>query len=392
MSEPARPTSSQLLAMGAVTALTIANVYYVQPLLVEIGRALHASDGAVALVASAAQVGYALGLLLLAPLGDVLERRRLILALTAGAALLSLAVAAAPSLALLLAAVLCVGFCSPVPQVVVPLVAAMTSPEQRGHVVGIVQIGVVVGILGSRTLAGAVSATLGWRMVFVVSAAGLAALLPLLARQLPATPATRALPYRDLIGSLPRLYRTLPLVRQTCLSGALTGVALVDFWAGGVFMLADRYGWGPARVGLLALVGMASAVVTPRAGRFADRRGIRPAALAAGAALLLSYVAFLGADRSLLLLLVGVILLDAGMQANQVINQVALFKLDAALTSRVNTVYMLWRYGGMASGSALGAAAWLHAGWRGVCAVGAIASAGVLLTHLRAPRLEARGA
>jgi len=385
-----RPTRAQLFAMALVTALTIANVYYVQPLLVEIGRSLHASNAAVALVATAAQVGYGAGLLLLAPLGDVLERRRLILVMTAGAALLSLAVAGAPTLPLLLVAVLCTGFCSPVPQIVIPLVAAITSSEERGHVVGIVQIGVVVGILGSRTFAGAVSSLFGWRAVFVAASLGLAALVPLLARQLPAAPAAGELSYRELLGSLPGLFKGLPLVRQTCVSGGFTGVALIAFWAGAVFMLSDRYGWGPAQVGLLAIVAMASAAVTPRAGRLADRRGIRPAALAAGVTLVLSYVAFLGAPSSIPLLLVGVVLLDAGMQSNQVINQVALFKLDPALTSRVNTIYMLSRYAGMAAGSTLGAAAWLHAGWVGVCAVGGIASVVVVLTHLRAPRLDVR--
>ena len=385
-----QPSRAQLLVMASVTALTIANVYYVQPLLVEIGRDLHVSDGTVSLVSTAAQVGYALGLLLLAPLGDIVARRRLIVVLTSAAALLSLATAAAPTLPLLLVALLCVGFCSPVPQLVVPLAAAITSPAQRGKVVGTVQIGVVVGILGSRTVAGAISSLLGWRWVFVAAALGLAALLPLLLRHLPHTPSTRTVPYRQLIGSMPRLFARYPLVPQACISGAATGVALIAFWTGAVFMLADRYGWGPMQVGLLTLVALASAAVTPLAGHFADRRGIRVAALTAGATLVASYAAFLGASASIPLLLLGVALLDGGMQANQVVNQLALFRLDPAITSRVNAVYMLWRYAGMGSGSVLGAAAWLHAGWLGVCAVGGVASAIVVLVHLRAPRFDAR--
>lgn len=372
--------------MATVTALTIANVYYLQPLLVEIGRDLRVSDGAVALASTAAQLGYGLGLLLLAPLGDVLERRRLILVLTAGAALLSFAVAAAPSLPLLVVAVLLVGFCSPVPQIVIPLVAAVTERAQRGHVVGIVQIGVVFGILGSRTVAGAISAAFDWRAVFVAAGVALAAMLPLLARFLPAATPHGALPYRRLIGSLPRLFADHPVVRRTCVSGGATGIALIAFWTAAVFMLADEYGWGPVGVGLLALVGLASALVTPVAGRFADRRGTREAAIAAGVAMVISYVAFLGAPNSVILLLVGVVLLDAGMQANQVINQVALFSLDPAITSRVNTIYMLARYAGMGSGSLLGVWAWLHGGWSAVCAVGIASALVVVAVHLREPR------
>jgi len=386
----AQPSRVQLLVMASVTALTIANVYYVQPLLVEIGRDLHASDATVSLVSTAAQVGYALGLLLLAPLGDVRSRKRLIVALTAAAALLSLAVAAAPTLPLLLAALLCVGLCSPVPQLVIPLAAAITAPERRGKVLGTVQIGVVVGILGSRTAAGAISSLFDWRAVFVAAALALAALLPLLVRHLPSPPASGGISYRRLIGSMPGLFARYPLVPQACVSGAATGVALIAFWTGAVFMLADEYGWGPMQVGLLALVALASAAVTPLAGHFADRRGIQAAALLAGATMVLAYGAFLGAPVSIPLLLLGVALLDGGMQANQVVNQLALFRLDPAVTSRVNAIYMLWRYGGMGSGSVLGATAYLHTGWTGVCAVGGIASAIVVLVHLRAPRFEPR--
>jgi predicted MFS family arabinose efflux permease len=244
----------------------------------------------------------------------------------------------------------------------------------------------VVGILGGRAVAGAISSLLDWRAVFVAAALALAAMLPVLARQLPRTTPHGGPSYRGLIVSLPGLFSAHPLVRRACLSGAATGVALLTFWTAAVFMLADRYGWGPAQVGLLALVALASAAVTPLAGRFADRRGTRTAALLAAVAMVASYAAFLGAPDSLFLLLVGTVLLDAGMQANQVINQLSLFTLDPGVTSRVNTIYMLCRYAGMGSGSLLGAAAWLHGGWPAVCAVGGVSALIVVAVHLRDPR------
>lgn len=362
----------RLLWLLAVAAcLTVANLYYSQPLLPLIGGALHASPRGAGLISTATQVGYAVGMLLLVPLGDSLERRRLIVVMTAAVAVALVAVAASPTLGALWATSLLLGATTIVPQLVVPFAAAVVPDATRGRVVGLVMSGLLIGVLLSRTASGLLAAHVGWRATYVL-AAGLMLLLALVLRlALPSqSPASRT-PWRALLATLPALVRDEPLLRRHALLGACTFGAFSVFWTTLAFHLArPPLGYGSDVAGLFGLVGVAGAVAAPIAGRLADRFGSPAVNLAATLAVLVSFGLLWLGRGSLVGLAAGVVVLDFGAQANHISNQTRVLGLSASARNRINTVYMVAYFAGGALGSTVGAAAWNAWGWAGVCSAG----------------------
>src|SRR4051794_24541619 len=220
-----------LHAMAVGCGLAVANNYYAQPLLADMARYFAVSDRRMGLVATLSQVGYAAGLLLFVPLGDRLERRSFILAMLGTVTIALLVVAAAPSFAWLAAASLAVGFTTITPQLLVPLAAHLAAPEERGRVVGTVMSGLLVGVLGARTVSGLVGEHLGWRAVYALAAAVMVALAVALRALLPRSePAASGLSYAALLRSLGGLLRDEPVLRQSCLFGAASFGAFSAFW------------------------------------------------------------------------------------------------------------------------------------------------------------------
>ncbi|QHC23912.1 MFS transporter [Streptomyces sp. GS7] len=377
-SRPGRPPRFQVPVLAVAAALTAANVYLSQPLLQEIATSLSADPGLLGALPTATQLGYAAGILVLVPAGDSHDRRRLILVLTASSALALAACALAPGAWFLIAAGFAVGLLSPVPQLVTPLAVALSEERgaARGRVVGTVQAGLLVGVLASRAYSGALATLLGWRGVYAVSCALTLALALALRRYLPPAPAPGASDgYRACLASLPRL-AARPLVARVVWSGALVGVAFGAFWTTLTFLLADRYHYGTSRIGLFGLVAAASALVSPWAGRMADRHG-RARGLAVLVTLVIAgWLALLPGGASLSWLVAGVVLLDIGAWGSQTVSQTVLFALPASLHNRLNTVYFTFRFSGIAAGSLAGSVAWSTSGWPAVVALGA--SAGFL--------------
>jgi predicted MFS family arabinose efflux permease len=372
--------------LGLACAVGVSTMYYNQPLLLEMGRTYGVTAGRTGFVAVATQIGYAVGLLFFVPLGDVLERRALMMRMYGAVAFTLLLVAAAPSINLLIAGSVLIGMFASVTHVALPIAPDLVSHEQRGRAIGTVMTGLLLGILLARTFSGWVSGIHGWRWVFVVAAVMNVAFVPLIKRVMPKLPPRQKLRYSHAMKSLWTLFRTQPLLRESSLIGALVFASFSCFWTTLAFLLHSHYGLGAGVAGTFGVVGAAGALVAPLAGKLADKHGSRWV-ISVGMALLAgSYLLLWGeeaAHRStafhLVALVIGVVVLDMGAQMTQVANQTRIFGLVPSARSRLNTVYMTVYFSGAAAGSAFATIAWVHWGWNGVCslALGLVALAGL---------------
>lgn len=363
-------SSSLTILMAVTCGLVVANIYYNQPLLAEIGRTFKVPDSTVSLLATMTQVGYTIGLLFAVPLGDKVERKKLILVML-GVAFISMSVSAiAPSFEVLLIAGLFTGIFSAVPQVLLPMAAQLAGDHERGKVVGKVMSGLLIGILLSRTISGYVGAHFGWRIMFGAGA-GIMVLLSLaLGRFLPHSQPTYQGTYASLMRSLVTLARTLRPLQKSALIGCFMFAAFSVFWTTLVFFLEGApYHYGSDMVGLFGLIGACGALAAPLAGKSADKRGPQFTIRLGIFAAMFSYVLLGAGGTYLWVLIIGVIILDIGMQTTHISNQSRIFALLPEARSRINTVYMTSAFIGGSIGSVAGSLGWVHGGWIGVCAI-----------------------
>jgi predicted MFS family arabinose efflux permease len=366
-----RGVRSTVALLAATAGTTVGNLYLLQPLLPGVARDFATSPRAVGVVSMLTQVGYGLGMFLFVPLGDVLERRRLMLVLLGAVAVALVVVAGAPTLAILAAASLAVGMTTVVPQLAVPLAAHLAAPAERGRAVGTVMGGLLVGILLARTVSGFVGAHLGWRAVYAIAAVLMLALGVALRALLPVSRPDASIPYAALLRSLFTLVREEPALREASLLGALGFGAFSVFWSTLAFFLEARHGLGPDVVGLFGILGAGGALAAPVLGRLADRTSPRANAGISLALALAGFVAFALAGASMAALVLGVLLLDVGVQGNHVSNLARVHARRAEARSRMNTVYMVTYFAGGALGTAVGTWAWTGYRWPGTCAAGA---------------------
>jgi len=357
--------------MAAACGLVVANNYYNQPLLVDFAASFHVDEKTAGSVAALTQFGYALGMLALLPLGDMLERRRLVTVMLLLACAALVATALSPSMPFLMAAGFALGFTSIVPQLLTPFAAQLAAPEERGRIVGIVMGGLLAGILLSRTIAGVVGKHWGWQTMYWLASAIMVVLAVVLACFLPKGKPGYTGSYVDLMRSLPQLIGKQAVLRETSLVAACQFAAFSAFWTTLAFQVHRLPGaYGSDVAGMFGIFGVVGACAAPYAGKFADRKNPRLTVMLSSAAMLAAYGVFYAWGQSLAGLAVGVILLDLGMQSGHVSNMTRNFSLKSDAMSRVNTVYMVTRFFGGAAGSVAGNFAWEHWQWMGVCGVG----------------------
>ena len=357
--------------LAGAAGISAANLYYAQPLAPLIAHELHASVASVSTALVGTQLGYAAGMLLLVPLGDILERRATITATAIACALALLGVATAPNIALLSAASVAVGLAAAVTQMIVPFAVGLCPPEERGRVIGTVMGGLLAGILLSRTVSGTLATWLGWRAIFVVAAGVMASLALTLRLVLPRVAAPATLSYRALLWSLGAIVRREPVLRARCVSGALGFASFSVFWSTIAYQVASpAIGRGSATAGMLGLIGVTGVVIAPIAGRLAMAVHPTRINIAALALVMVSFGVFVAWPASLVAISLGVVLLDAGVQGNHLANQTVILGLSGEERSRINAIYMVAYFIGGALGTALAAQAWERGGWTAVCVTG----------------------
>jgi predicted MFS family arabinose efflux permease len=373
-----------MLVLAFACGASVANLYYAQPLLGLIRQTFGVSAGTSALVVTLTQVGYAVGLALLLPLGDLLENRRLSSrTLVVTAAALAVA-AAAPGFGVFLVAVALVGVTSVVAQVLIPLAAHLAPPQSRGRYVGQVTGGLLLGIMLARSVASLAAAAWGWRSIYAISAAVMLvtalALVRLLPRWQPRPQTGQAASYGRLVASSAALARAEPLLLRRALSQALMFGAFTAYWTAIAYELTGQHHLSQAGIAVFALVGAAGAIAAPVAGRLGDRGfgvPVRGGAIALGvAALLLAATA----SSSLVLLALSAVLLDFAVQGGHVMNMRDIYALRPDARARMNSVYMTTIFAGGAAASAVAGPVSQHWGWPGVAVFAAslVAGAGLV--------------
>lgn len=360
-----------IIILTIATGATAANLYYIQPLLHTLALDFGASEGTAGLAVTATQIGYALGLAFVVPLGDLVSRRRLSFGMLALTTVMLLGAAAGPNIGLVIAALGIVGLGAVVAQVLVPLAAEMSTPKDRGHVVGTVMAGLLLGILGARILSGAIGEWLGWRAVLVVGAGIAAVLAAVLWVELPSEGERPRVSYPGLLRSALRLIRDVPSVRHASVIGALTMASFAVFWTAIAFRLGgDPFNYSDTTIGLLGIAGLAGAVAASRAGRLGDRGHAPIGRFVMSLIMAGSYVMLLVSGDHIWIVIVATITLDAGIQGAHVLNQSVIYNAAPEAPSRVTSVYMTTYFVGGACGSALAAQLFDHSGWAAVCIAG----------------------
>jgi len=373
-----------LWVMTIASAMVVANLYYNQPLLGKIAATFGVTEANAGNISMLTQLGYAVGMLFIIPLGDMLRRKRLIM-FDFGLIILSLLLAAfSPSIHFLMLSSFLIGATSVIPQLLVPMAAHLARPEERGRTVGFVVSGLLIGILLSRTLSGYVGEWLGWRAMFVLAAGMMGLLWIALFFLLPEIQPEYKGTYKKLMKSLVHLIRDEPLLRLASIRGALCYACFGTFWTTLVFLLqGPPFHAGSDVAGAFGLVGAFGALAASLMGRLSDKGNAHRITNFTIGLIILSYLIFGVSSQSIPGLVIGVILLDLGIQATHISNQTLIFSLSPEARNRLNTVYMVSYFVGGATGTFLASHAWLLWKWNGVVLVGLIFSSLALWVHLR---------
>jgi predicted MFS family arabinose efflux permease len=371
-----------LWVMTIATGLVVANLYYNQPLLHDIAVTYHVSSGVAGQVSMITQIGYAAGMLLIAPLADMFKRKRLMVIDFAFVIIALVIAGSASNINILIAASFFVGVFSLIPQLLIPMTAHLAEPHERGKKIGFVMSGLLIGILLSRTLSGFVGVHFGWRTMFYIAAGLMAIMWALIFFLLPEVEPDYKGSYKDLMKSMVHLIKNEPTLRLAALRGALCFAAFSAFWTTLTFLLKYNFNLDSDAAGLFGLVGAFGAIAAGLMGRLSDKMNAYNLSNYTLLLILISFIVLIFSGHSIAGLIIGVILLDMGVQATHISNQAIIFTLDPAARNRINTIYMVSYFVGGAAGAFLASQVWTVYQWPGVCIIGMLFSVIALLVHL----------
>ena len=366
-------TTGLTLLMAIATGLVVASNYYAQPLLDTIALQFNLTTNMAGFIVTAAQLGYAVGLLFLVPLGDLFERKKLIIVMTTLSASGLLITALSDNIWQILLGTALTGLFSVVAQVLVPMAASIAKPHQRGKAVGTIMSGLLLGILLARTISGGVAMIGGWRAIYWVAFGLMMFLILILALKLPRYHQKTDLNYFQLIGSIGRLFFTTPVLATRALLGALTFANFALLWTAMAFLLASPpFNYSEGTIGLFGLVGAAGALMAAQAWRFVDKAKGKLVTSLGLIPLLLSWIPIGLAKYSLIAFIIGILVLDLAIQGVHVTNQSTLYRIMPEARNRLTAGYMTSYFIGGALGSLLSGYAYEHAGWMGVAISGVV--------------------
>ncbi|CAB1251201.1 MFS transporter [Clostridium sp. MT-14] len=357
--------------MAIICGATVANLYYNQPLLGELSREFNVSVRNIGLVSTLTQIGYGMGMFFIIPLGDILERKNMILKLLLASVISLILFASSKNLNWLIVSSFLVGFTTVIPQLVVPFAAELSAPRERGKVLGTVLSGLLAGILLARTISGFLGALLGWRSVYYIASILMIVLYVVVSKSFPKNEPKLIESYKNIMISLKDLVKNEPLLREASLSGAMMFGAFSIFWTTLIFFLESPiYNMGSEAAGLFALLGISGVIAAPIIGRLSDKKSAK---FAVGVSIFFAVMGFIVLfifGNRIAGLILGLILLDLGTQSGQVSNQTLVHSLSPEARNRLNTVFMVAYFTGGALGSFAGTYSWNLYGWKGVCTAG----------------------
>jgi len=355
--------SGTILLMAIAAGITVANIYYNQPILKEMALSLHASDAEIGRVSMFAQIGYGLGMFFLIPMGDMVNRKKLILLLLGCLTMVLILMVFSKGVLLVWILSLLIGICSAPAQIILPMAASLDKVN-RGKTVGIVFSGILVGILGSRVISGFITDWFGWRAVYGISAVMVFFIAVLLKLYLPDVKHKFTGSYLQLIRSTLALVAEHKILRQSAILGAFTFGIFCSFWTTVTFYLSGRaFNFHADTIGLFGIVAIGGALVAPYFGKLADKGNTRRSLLITVGMIICSLVLLKVLPLSIIAMVIAIFVLDIGVQATQITNFARIYSLDENSHSRLNTIYMTTYFIGGGIGTFFGLLCWKHGGW-----------------------------
>ena len=372
--------SSLHWTLAIISGVTVANIYYNQPLLNRISRDLNISEFTANLLAMCSQIGYAIGLLFIIPLGDLYRRRNIILENISILVVSLLTIALAPNIHLILFASLLTGACSVIPQIFMPLAAQYSTPETKGKNVGIILSGLLTGILASRVISGFIGEVFGWREMYHIAAALMLICGIVVMKVLPDIRPTFKGKYSDLMKSLFLLLKEYPLLRIYSIRAALAFGSFLAMWSCLAFKMGQApFYAGSNVIGMLGLCGIAGALSASVVGKYVRRVGVRRFNFIGCGLILFAWFLLFAGENTYFGIVAGIIIIDIGMQCIQLSNQASIFELCLGASNRVNTIFMTTYFVGGSMGTFLAGSAWQAFGWHGVIGMGVLLTSCSLL-------------
>lgn len=374
-------STTTLWVMTITTGLVVANLYYNQPLLNDMAHTFGVSNGQVGQLSMLTQLGYAAGIFFIIPLADMVKRKRLMIIEFGFIVLALLLTAVAPNMHILLFSGFILGAASVMGMLLVPMAAHLAKPEERGKKIGFIMSGLLIGILLSRTLSGFIGAHFGWRTMYYIAAGIMIVMWVLLYLLLPEVEPEYKGNYKQLMRSILDLVKNEPKLRLAALRGALCFASFSAFWTTLVFMLKANFNEGADVAGAFGLAGAFGAIAAGLMGRLSDKMDAYKLSTITLALVLVSFIIFWFSAYSIIGLIIGVIIMDMGVQATHISNQAIIFSLDPSARNRINTVYMVTYFLGGAAGTFLATRLWGTYQWAGICILGIALSIIALLIH-----------